>query len=215
LWILSVKASKQRKRYENPHNERRDSFEAIADIERCQFIEKQAKVLTEDLNMAEQAVVSTILGGYDDVEAGLIIAASVVADTFNYGVNELCSEMSSVGYTASTIASVVSDVFEASPQEVASGLLSAGFTVEHAFESAFGEGAGAVSKEFGLIGNTITSGIDESVGVMQSFFVGDVGGVAQDLGNDFKDAGDTIADGAKHLGNDIADGANNFFHHLF
>jgi hypothetical protein len=127
-----------------------------------------------------------------DIEA----IASALANTLSMSIDEVASTLHDFGHDVNTICNVLGSVFNAAPQEIVSGLTSAGITVEHAFESAFGDAGGVLSKDVNFVGNSIASLAVDGVDALANFVDGDVakflGNTLSDAGNFFEGVGDSI-----------------------
>ena len=83
--------------------------------------------------------------------------------TFSYTIHEVASVLALAGYEATLISSVLTTTCSAASQEGASTFQAAGFASEIAIAAAFGEGIGAICKEFSQIGGTVVSGLNSGV----------------------------------------------------
>ncbi|KAK5113791.1 hypothetical protein LTR62_003175 [Meristemomyces frigidus] len=174
------------------------------------FLEHQAAVFSDGLNIAARDVVQIIFTGFTDIYHNLAVAAAVVTQTYNYALHELASTMTVLGYAAATTAAILGDVFsEASVREI------------DAFASAFGPGASTIAEDFSQLGSTIASGLADQISAVDNFLTHDVASAVENVGQvpvngigtgaatiagGVVDGGDASKSGIQAAGNAIASG---------
>jgi hypothetical protein len=139
------------------------------------------------------------LACFDMLEQEIDAIADAMKNGLNMGVDEVAGTLISFGHDITQVGDVLSSVFNVSPQEVASALISAGVAVEQAFEHAFGDAAGELSKDFNLVGSSITSFGADAVGALGSLVTNDLGGY---IGDGISDLGEVLH-GAGHFFNNV------------
>ena len=103
------------------------------------------------------------------------------------GTDDVANALIGFGHDVTQVGDVIGNVFNAAPQEVASALISAGVTIEHAFEQAFGDIAGSLTKDFNLVGNSIAAFGADAIDTIGNFVTGDLENFVEDTVTDLND----------------------------
>ena len=122
------------------------------------------------------------------------MVAHILSTTFDMTISEVAGALNDFGHDVSDIANAIGDAFQAFPNAVASALISVGVTIEHALETAFGEGIQQLGNAFNIVGNSIVGFAEDAIDAIGHFVEDDVGGFLKDLGGEIIDGLDSVLD---------------------